>query len=73
MRRQRVLSRLGPTVADVAALLHCRCAAVLWMIKRGELHPISDEDGELYFDREEVAKLAHIPLSSTVSRLIPRK
>jgi hypothetical protein len=56
------LPRFGLTVEDVAALLHCRCRTVLRMIKQGQLHPISDEDGELYFDREEVAKIAHIPL-----------
>jgi len=65
--------RLGPTVEDVAALLHCRCRTVLRMIEHGQLHPFSDEDGELYFDREEVAKIAHIPLSPKLSRLIPRK
>jgi hypothetical protein len=63
----------GLTVEDVASLLHCRCRTVLRMVKRGELHPISDEDSELYFDREEVANLAHLPLSDKLSRLIPRK
>ncbi len=64
---------LGSTVEDVAELLHCRCRTVLRMVKQGQLHPFSDEDGELYFDREEVAKIAHVPLSPTLSRLVPPK
>ena len=55
------LPRYSLTVEDVAALLHHSCQSVLRMIDQGRLHPISDEDGELYFDREEVAKLAHLP------------
>ncbi len=64
--------RVAPTVEDVAELLHCRCRTVLRMVKQGQLHPLSDEDGELYFDREEVAKIAHVPLGPTVSRLVPK-
>jgi len=67
------VARPGLTVEDVAASLHCRCRTVLQMIRRGKLHPISDEDGELYFDREEVAKIAHIPISPKLSRIVPRK
>jgi hypothetical protein len=50
------------TVEDAAALLHCRCRTVLKMVKRGELHPTSDEDGELYFNPEEIASVAHLPI-----------
>jgi len=42
------------SVVEVAKLLRCRCVGVKKMIGRGRLHPISDEDGELYFDRAEV-------------------
>ncbi len=61
----------GLTVEDVADSLHCRCRTVLRMIKCGELHPFSDEDGELYFDPKEVENITHVPLSTTVSRLVP--
>jgi hypothetical protein len=43
------------------------------MIKRGELHPISDEDGELYLDRAEVESIRHVRLSRTPSRIVPPK
>jgi hypothetical protein len=65
------LPRPGLTVEDVAALLHCRCRTVLRMIKQGQLHPFTDDD-ELYFDREEVARIAHIPLDHGLSRPVPR-
>lgn len=46
--------KLKLTVEDVADLLHCRCRTVMRMVRRGELHPVSDEDSELYFDPAEV-------------------
>jgi hypothetical protein len=65
--------RLGLTVEDVAGLLHCRCLTVLKVVKQGKVFPISIEDGEMYFNREEIAKIAHIPLSPNVSRIVLRK
>ena len=63
----------GLTVEEAADSLHCRCRTVLGMIKRGELHPISDEDGELYLDRAEVESIRHVRLSRTPSRIVPPK
>jgi hypothetical protein len=60
------------TVEDVAGLLHCSCRIVLQMVKRGKLHPFSDENGEPYFQREEVALVAHLPLGHGLSRIVPR-
>ncbi len=60
--------KLKLTVEDVAGALHCRCRTVLRMTKRGELHPVSDEDGELYFDPAEVESVKHVPISPTLSR-----
>jgi excisionase family DNA binding protein len=62
----------GLTVEEVAESLHCRCRTVLQMIRRGKLHPVSDEDGELYFDPAEVANVTHVPINSGLSRLVPR-
>src|ERR1700722_1477139 len=56
-------SRYGLTVEDVADLLRCRCLTVLEMIKHGNLHPFSDEDGELHFDPAEIAGITHIRIS----------
>lgn len=47
------------TIDEVTTLWHCRRATVLRRMKAGELHPVSDEDGELRFDRAEVEKLTH--------------
>jgi len=63
----------GLTVEDVAGLLHCRCLAVVRMIRRGDLHPVSDEDGELYFDPEEIASVRRVPINPKLSLLIPPK
>jgi hypothetical protein len=60
------------TVEDVASLLHCRCITVLKMVKQGKLFPVSSDDGEMYFSREEVAKIAHIPIGPGLSRIVPR-
>jgi hypothetical protein len=65
--------RLGPTVEDVAEMLQCRCRTVLRMVRQGQHHPSADEDGELYFDRAEVARIVHVPLSPKLSRLVPPK
>ncbi len=51
-----------------AELLQCRCRTVLSMITRGDLHPVSDEDGELYFERAEMEKL--VPRRLRVSERI---
>ena len=59
------------TVEQVAGLLHCRCRTVLRMIERGNLHPI-EENGEMYFERSEIERLRHLPISPIFSRLIPR-
>lgn len=61
----------GLTVEEVADLLHCRCRTVLRMIKRGDLQPSSNEDGEVYFDRKEVESIKHVPASPILFRLIP--
>jgi hypothetical protein len=47
----------GLTLVEVADRLQCGCRTVLSMITRGDLHPVSDEDGELHFDRAEMEKL----------------
>jgi hypothetical protein len=60
----------GLTVEEVARLLHCRCRSVLRMIRRGDLHPFTGEDGELYFDRVEVEIITHVPLNDILSRRI---
>jgi hypothetical protein len=53
----------GLTVEDVAVLLHCRSKTVLQMVREGKLHPFDDDrDGELYFNPEEIAIIAHIPI-----------
>lgn len=62
----------GLTVEEVAGLLRCRCLTVLKMVRQGKLFPISTEDGEMYFSREEVAKIAHIPIGQGLSRIVPR-
>lgn len=62
----------GLTVEDVATELHCRCRTVLRMVKRGDLHPTADDDGELYFDAGEVSRMNYVSLSRKVARLIPR-
>jgi hypothetical protein len=62
----------GLTVEDVATLLHCRCITVLKMVKQSKLLPISTEEGEMYFSREEVAKIAHIPIGPGLFRIVPR-
>jgi hypothetical protein len=62
----------GLTVEEVAALLHCRCLTVLKMVRQGKLFPVSTEDGEMYFDREKVEKIAHIPIGPKLSRIVPR-
>jgi hypothetical protein len=36
---------------------------VFELIARGELHPVSDEDGELFFDRVEVARVRLMALN----------
>ncbi len=61
------------TVEEVAESLHCRCRTVLKLIRRGELHPIVDDDGELYFDPCQVAKVTHVGIRPKLSRLVPRK
>jgi hypothetical protein len=58
------------TVQEVADLLHCRCRTVLRMIRGGQLHPFSEEDGELYFDRAEVESIRSVPVSSKLFRLV---
>jgi hypothetical protein len=36
---------------------------VLQMVREGKLHPFNDDrDGELYFNPEEIAIIAHIPI-----------
>ncbi len=47
------------TIDEVTALWHCHRVTVLRRMKSGELHAVSDEDGELRFDRAEVARLKH--------------
>jgi hypothetical protein len=59
------------TVEQVAETLNCRCGTVLRVIRRGKLHPI-EENGEFYIDREEIGAIRYIPISDTLSRLIPR-
>jgi hypothetical protein len=55
--------RPGLTVEDVAGLLHCHSNAVLRMVTEGKLHPFNDDrDGKLYFNPEEVAIIAHLPI-----------
>src|SRR5579871_2509460 len=39
----------GLTIEDVAGLLEFRCQTVLRMTRRNDLHPVTAEDGELYF------------------------
>ena len=63
----------GLTVEEVAESLHCRCRTVLRMIRRGDLHPVSDEDGELYFDPEEIAGVRSVPIYPKLSLLMPPK
>jgi hypothetical protein len=58
------------TVEQVAAMLHCRCRTVLWMIRQGQLHP-TEENGEIYFDRSEIERVRHVPISSVISWLLP--
>jgi len=53
-------------------MLHCRCLTVLKMVRQRRLFPISTEGGEMYFRREEVAKIAHIPIGLGLSRIVPR-
>ncbi len=66
------LSKRGLAVEEVAVLLHCHCRTVLRLIRRGKLHPISDEDGGLYFDRKEVESVKAVPINPLLPRLIPR-
>jgi hypothetical protein len=65
--------RYGLTVEAVAELLHCRCETIFEMIKRGNLHPLSDEDGELHFDPAEIASVTHIRIGARLSRLVPTR
>jgi hypothetical protein len=60
-------------VEEVASLLSCHCRTVLWLVKRGDLHPTIGEDGELYFDRAEVANVSHVPSNNSVYRIFPKK
>ncbi len=46
------------TLDEVVALWHCHRSTVLRRVESGELYPVTDEDGELRFDRAEVEKLA---------------
>lgn len=59
------------TVEEVAESLHCHCRTVLQLIRQGELHPIG-EDGELYFDPDDVAKVTQVQINPKLSRLVPR-
>ncbi|SRR5208283_3809555 len=61
-------SRLS--VQDVAESLHCRCRTVLEMIRRGEIHPVRGEDGEIYFDPSEIARMTHVRINPKLSRLV---
>jgi hypothetical protein len=63
-------SRRGFTLEDVAESLHCPNRTVLRMIKSGELHPLSDEDGDMYFDPADIPGIA-VPISPSLSRLVP--
>jgi hypothetical protein len=60
--------RLG--IPDVADLLGCGCEGVQRLVKRGALHPVSDEDGDLYFDPAEIRSIKHVSLSPTLSRIV---
>ena len=60
------------SLEEVAERLHCRCRTVLRMIRRGDLHPVTGDDGELYFDPVEVDIITRVPLGDIVTRLIPR-
>ena len=60
------------TVAGVADLLRCHCQTVLRMMRRGRLHPVSDEHGELQFDPAEIESVRYISPGSVISRFISR-
>jgi hypothetical protein len=50
-------------LGETAELLRCGGQGVFELIARGELHPVSDEDGELFFDRVEVARVRLMALN----------
>jgi hypothetical protein len=62
--------RRGFTIEEVAESLNCRCRTVLRMAKSGELHPLSDENGEVYFDPADIPGIA-VPIDPSLSRLVP--
>ena len=59
------------TVEQVAQKLGCRSLTVERMIRQGKLAPI-EENGEFYFDRQQVEAIRETPISAVISRLIPR-
>ena len=46
------------TLEEVVVFWKCHRVTVLRRVETGDLHPVTDEDGELRFDRAEVEKLA---------------
>ncbi len=56
------------TVADVADWLGCSSSNVEQMVKLSRLHPVSDEDGELYFEAAEVRSIKCIPINRISNR-----
>jgi len=55
---------------ETAELLRCGGQGVFELIARGELHPVSDEDGELFFDPVEVARVKLMALNSAWRRVL---
>jgi hypothetical protein len=60
------------TLSDVADWLDCSAASVQRMVELRRLHPVSDEDGELYFDRAEIQSLKRISINQKVAKIISR-
>ena len=58
------------TVADVADWLGCTSFKVQQMVKLSRLHPVSDEDGERYFEAAEVRRIKCIPISRPSKRSV---
>ena len=60
------------TISDVADWLDCSAASVQRMVELRQLHPVSDEDGELYFDEAELESVKHIPINRGLTRILSR-
>src|SRR5262249_6750687 len=59
------------TIRQVALMLGCRCRTILRMVERGQLRAV-EENGELYFERDEIESIRFVPINQQISKLVPR-